>query len=172
MSTDNERRIMGPADGLQKMRLLADLRKRLAPIPDDEHQERCADHDDPIECACEAEQGQVDARRERYRLTVYRAIERGDDPADATMAVADEETAELRWELMNLRNEVERDRDENDRLRAELEEADENDRRRGAELFEKNATIERVRSVLGAADLSDRETGFYMDTRAALEGEQ
>ncbi|MBQ1164146.1 hypothetical protein KBZ21_39775, partial [Streptomyces sp. A73] len=37
-------------------------------------------------------------RRERFRTAVYQAIERGDDPADAAMAVADAEQAELRAE--------------------------------------------------------------------------
>ncbi|MBQ1163842.1 hypothetical protein KBZ21_38230, partial [Streptomyces sp. A73] len=37
-------------------------------------------------------------RRERFRTAVYQAIERGDDPAEAAMAVADAEQAELRAE--------------------------------------------------------------------------
>ncbi|MBQ1163963.1 hypothetical protein KBZ21_38840, partial [Streptomyces sp. A73] len=36
--------------------------------------------------------------RERFRTAVYQAIERGDDPAEAAMAVADAEQAELRAE--------------------------------------------------------------------------
>ena len=38
------------------------------------------------------------------------------------------------------------------------------------ELNEARATIERVRAVLDRADISDRETGFYMDARDALDG--
>ncbi|MBQ1166009.1 hypothetical protein KBZ21_49305, partial [Streptomyces sp. A73] len=37
-------------------------------------------------------------RRERFRTAVSQAIERGDDPAAAAMAVADAEQAELRAE--------------------------------------------------------------------------
>ncbi|MFE9381751.1 hypothetical protein ACFYMO_00720 [Streptomyces sp. NPDC007025] len=37
----------------------------------------------------------TDERRERFRTAVYQAIERGDDPADEAMAVADEENARV-----------------------------------------------------------------------------
>lgn len=69
--------------------------------------------------------------------------------------------------------------DENKSLRTELSESQTKFRaaaiqveRARRQYVEAVATIDRVRSVLCAADLSDRETGFYMDTRAALEGEQ
>ncbi|WP_431980040.1 hypothetical protein [Streptomyces qinglanensis] len=63
----------------------------------------CPDHGDPIECTCQARQGYADLRRERYAAAISATDGYSNVPddwyrgfADAAMAMADAEQAELR----------------------------------------------------------------------------
>ena len=114
--------------------------------------------------------------------------------ADAATAVADEdirsavsrmvdENARLRAELEEAREECRIARRREVRYNGDLDRAQVEIARLRAELDENTgvlkalrrqrdkaeATISRVRAVLDSADLSDRETGFFMDIRAALD---
>ncbi|MFE9335292.1 hypothetical protein [Streptomyces sp. NPDC007063] len=104
----------------------------------------------------------ADERRERFRTAVYQAIERGDDPADAAMSVADAETAQQVEELTNALemkalwrgrylSSVETYRDvtaEVSRLRADLETAKKRCVENGKEVCRKLNDVARLRAEL------------------------
>lgn len=139
-----------------------------------------------------------DGRRERYAAAIETAIgewETGEPTwltleervADAAMAVADAEAAELLEEIDTYRQQsnthyrvLADEQAENARLRAELEAANAataeagNDNARIAGLYHSaNATIERVRSVLDDDEVWESiPTWLRTQLRAALEGEQ
>lgn len=100
-------------------------------------------------------------------------VRRWEDVAKESLSLGQEmadEIARLRDERENARLTLAYDKEVIDRLRAELGSL----AQAHSELMNRAAdyvsTIERVREVLNGADISDRESGFYMDIRAALEG--
>lgn len=158
-----------------------------APSSVGEPSRRCPDHDDPIECACEAEQGQVDARREhirqsaectaevsaglnerlaaddrreRYADAIFRVgcDDTGYAYADAAMAVADEEIRVARMETAQLV--AGQYAKENARLRDLLEEE-----RHRAETS--NEEINRLRAEL--EDRRDELSGLLSEVRAYVD---
>ncbi|BDM70586.1 hypothetical protein HEK616_40730 [Streptomyces nigrescens] len=113
------------------------------------------------------------------------------DEADAAITVADEELRVLEGDCIRLSEELDDAREANvelsryardaahweavaDRMRGEIARLRaEHDRERVSLCADRNraeATIERVRAVVDAADLSERETGFFMNLCDALDG--
>lgn len=156
--------------------------------PCDKHEREQA-HAEGEHAFCGPDCGQADERRERYAAPLFEIMrDNGWDGertgqvnremfavADAAMAVADAEAARIMQDSARIAQLWLKSQSENTRLRAELDGMREAAMESQNGLHEALATLARLRADLDAADLSDRETGLYMDIRAALgaaEGEQ
>ncbi|KAF4408643.1 hypothetical protein [Streptomyces lycii] len=127
-----------------------------------------------------------EARRERWADAVHDADEAGQlsyeqakTIADAALAVADAELSDLRFLFDSARDRADNLADENARLREQLADAQRDHHEDTQQLAEMRETITRLRAELEAAkavvdraDTNDRETGFFMDVRDALNGER